>query len=316
MRQGKSEGQGGYRSQVISEERILHLPVAEVIIGKRHRKDLGDIEGLARSISEIGLLHPIVVRPGGVLIAGERRLAAYKRLGLPEIPARVVDLEQVLSGELAENICRKGFNPSELVAIGRALEELEREKSRERQVALGKSHGTPSGKFPEGSKGQTRDKVAAALGQSGRTYEKAAEVVQAAEKEPERFGHLVEEMDRSGKVDGVYRKLRMVQDEELLYGLDGAAPPLPDVADANADSTDVTSRFAASALKRLRRIWEQRGMRRFTVCLNIRGINALIDKGFLSREQRHDAKAVRGALVDLVVRALEEPLVTKAPKPS
>ena len=31
----------------------------------RHRKDLGDIRSLARSIQEIGLLHPVVIRPDG-----------------------------------------------------------------------------------------------------------------------------------------------------------------------------------------------------------------------------------------------------------
>ena len=45
------------------------------------RKSLGDIDSLARSIEEVGLLHPIVVRPDGRLIAGERRLAACKKLG-------------------------------------------------------------------------------------------------------------------------------------------------------------------------------------------------------------------------------------------
>jgi ParB-like chromosome segregation protein Spo0J len=112
------------------------------------------LKGLARSISEIALLHPIVVRPDGVLIAGERRRAAYRSLGLPEIPARVVDLDLVLCGEVAENTCRKGFCPSELVAVGRASEEIKRGSGRstwESRTVL------PSGKFPEGSQGQTRD---------------------------------------------------------------------------------------------------------------------------------------------------------------
>ena len=52
------------------------LPVNKIRIGKRHRRDLGDIDGLARSIGDLGLLHPVVVRPDGKLIAGERRLAA------------------------------------------------------------------------------------------------------------------------------------------------------------------------------------------------------------------------------------------------
>ena len=53
------------------------MRIADIQIGERHRKDMGDIEGLARSIDEIGLLHPVVVRPDGILVAGERRFWAW-----------------------------------------------------------------------------------------------------------------------------------------------------------------------------------------------------------------------------------------------
>jgi hypothetical protein len=42
------------------------------------------------------------------------------------------------------------------------------------------------------------------------TIERAEAVVDAAEEEPEEYSYLVEQMDRSGKVAGVYRRL-MVQ---------------------------------------------------------------------------------------------------------
>jgi hypothetical protein len=38
---------------------------------------------------------------------------------------------------------------------------------------------------------------------SGRTVENVATVVKAAEQNPRKFGTLVEEMDRTGRVDGV-----------------------------------------------------------------------------------------------------------------
>jgi ParB family chromosome partitioning protein len=65
-------------------------PIAEIIVGDRHRKDLGDIEGLAASIEDIGLLHPIIVDQDGQLLAGGRRLVACKLLGWSEIPVTVV----------------------------------------------------------------------------------------------------------------------------------------------------------------------------------------------------------------------------------
>jgi ParB family transcriptional regulator, chromosome partitioning protein len=48
--------------------------ISEIQIGVRHRRDLGDIEGLAGSIAKIGLLNPITVDENGRLLAGARRL--------------------------------------------------------------------------------------------------------------------------------------------------------------------------------------------------------------------------------------------------
>ena len=49
-------------------------PIAGIKIGTRHRRDLGDIAGLAASIEANGLLQPVVVHTDGTLIAGERRV--------------------------------------------------------------------------------------------------------------------------------------------------------------------------------------------------------------------------------------------------
>jgi ParB-like chromosome segregation protein Spo0J len=65
--------------------------IAAITVGARHRRDMGDLASLAKSIAEIGLLHPIVVNQHGELIAGARRLAAFRMLGRTEIPTRIVD---------------------------------------------------------------------------------------------------------------------------------------------------------------------------------------------------------------------------------
>ncbi len=70
-------------------------------------------------------------------------------------------------------------------AIGKELEALEKPKAKARQrehgdTAPGKSKNT-SGKLPEVSTGRARDRVASAVGMSGKTYEKAKKVVEAAE---------------------------------------------------------------------------------------------------------------------------------------
>jgi ParB family chromosome partitioning protein len=180
---------------------MSELPIAAIKVGNRHRRDMGDIEGLAASIAEVGgvLLHPIVVRPDGTLIAGERRLKAVSRLGWTKVPVTVVDLDAVVRGELAENALRKDFTPSEMVAIAADVEEEERKLAKQRQVAALKrgSEKPVVENFHNG--GKARDKVAAPLGISGRTLEKARAVVEAAQRDPDRFGPLVDEMDRTGK---------------------------------------------------------------------------------------------------------------------
>src|SRR5262245_22350099 len=66
------------------------LPIDQIIVGDRIRRDLGDIAGLATSIANIGLLNPITVDENRGLLAGARRLAAYKRLGRETIEVKIV----------------------------------------------------------------------------------------------------------------------------------------------------------------------------------------------------------------------------------
>jgi hypothetical protein len=115
--------------------------LGEIKLGKRFRKDLGDIEGLARSIDERGaLLQPVVITPENKLIAGERRMAAWKLCNLSQqgklpIPVNVVDIDALIAGEWDENRQRKDFTHTEAVAIAAALRPIEEKKARERQKA-------------------------------------------------------------------------------------------------------------------------------------------------------------------------------------
>jgi ParB family chromosome partitioning protein len=190
------------------------MPVGANRVGDRHRKDMSDLDGLAASMAEC-LLHPIVVRPDGLLIAGERRLRAVLLLGWRTIPVNVLDLDKVVRGEFAENACRKDLTLSEAVAIKRALETIERAAAKERLA------GKPSGKLPTG---RAADKAARATGRARSTLEKAAAVVDAAALAPERFRKLLEDMDRTGRVNGVYRRLHNKQQAELIRA---EPPPLP-----------------------------------------------------------------------------------------
>jgi len=57
------------------------------------RRVLRNVEQLADSIRELGLLNPITVTPGGVLLTGYHRLEACKLLGWEEIPVCVFEHE-------------------------------------------------------------------------------------------------------------------------------------------------------------------------------------------------------------------------------
>jgi hypothetical protein len=57
---------------------------------------------------------------------------------------------------------------------------MEKPKADARKKSGDNQHMEPSGKVPEGSKGQTRDKVGEALGLSGRQYAKVKAVMENA----------------------------------------------------------------------------------------------------------------------------------------
>jgi|GEM_PF-3968896 len=95
------------------------------------RHEFGDLEGLAQSIKEHGVLQPVVVRPHPTkegwyqLIAGERRVRAAKMAGLTAIPAVIKDVadDKLLFFAFAENVQRKDLTPDEMLA---ALKEARR----------------------------------------------------------------------------------------------------------------------------------------------------------------------------------------------
>lgn len=80
--------------------------------------DKQELENLAQSIKENGVLQPILVRGYGnkyQIVAGERRYRASKIAGLKKIPAviRKINTEKRMLASLIENIQREDLNPIE-----------------------------------------------------------------------------------------------------------------------------------------------------------------------------------------------------------
>ncbi|MBW4467766.1 MAG: ParB/RepB/Spo0J family partition protein [Pegethrix bostrychoides GSE-TBD4-15B] len=85
----------------------------------RHYFDPDKLEQLVQSIAQHGILEPLLVRPVNTnqyeLVAGERRYRAALKLGLPEVPVVIRQLndEEAIQLALIENLQREDLNPIE-----------------------------------------------------------------------------------------------------------------------------------------------------------------------------------------------------------
>lgn len=205
---------------------MTQLPVKAIRVENRVRRDLGSLRTLERSIDDIGLLQPILVRPNAdgefVLLAGARRLSAVRNLGWEEVPAIVVttllEATDLLRAERDENTERKAFNPTELGDMAKRLRAIEEPAAAERKAATQAKPGqrVGGGNLPAPSdqpKGRTRDKVAEALGVGATSLRKIEAVVDAATDdslpEPVRAvaAEAAAEMDATGNVDRAHKKV-------------------------------------------------------------------------------------------------------------
>ncbi|WP_084398268.1 ParB N-terminal domain-containing protein [Henriciella aquimarina] len=162
------------------------MPIDDIRVGERYRRELGDLQPLADSIAKQGLLQPVGVTEDGLLVFGERRLTACRDiLGLAEIEARIVNVTSIIEGEHDENEVRKDFTISERVAIGEAVERMlgERQGQRTDQLRVN---------CAEVPQGRNRDLAAKGSGfGSGTTYERAKSVIESAV--PELIGKMDDE---------------------------------------------------------------------------------------------------------------------------
>ncbi len=98
--------------------RIVEVEVGEIVPNPHQPRtefDIADIQSLADSITENGILQPLTVRRGEgryELIAGERRLRAAKLVGMRVVPCIVLDISSRNSAIMAlvENIQRQDLS--------------------------------------------------------------------------------------------------------------------------------------------------------------------------------------------------------------
>lgn len=135
---------------------VFEILIQEIVVNPNQPRryfDEASISELAESIKQHGLIQPIVVRltqdQNYELIAGERRLKAFKSLGLDRIPAIIKEMDLRKSAILAliENIQREDLH---FVEVAKGYSHLMNEFSMTQSdlaMSLGKGQSTIANKL-------------------------------------------------------------------------------------------------------------------------------------------------------------------------
>lgn len=117
---------------------IQSIPLSHLIASEQPRPLLtAQVDLLASSIKQIGLIQPITVTPTTVLhgiaepgwriVAGHHRVAAVRALGWTEVDAIVIDNERNLQNELVEideNLCRAELTATQRTAYTKRRKQI------------------------------------------------------------------------------------------------------------------------------------------------------------------------------------------------
>lgn len=172
------------------------LPLNEIVPNKEQPRktfDEGALQELADSITQHGVLQPLLVRPlpagGYQLVAGERRWRASRMAGLKEVPVVIKELSDVETMEIAiiENLQREDLNPIEEAEGLQALIDRCGFTQEEVAVSVGKSRPAIANslrllKLPQEVRDMTRDgKISAGHARALLAFDNEAMIYEAAE---------------------------------------------------------------------------------------------------------------------------------------
>jgi hypothetical protein len=133
-------------------------------------------EALKESIRRDGQREEIVANSQGIILHGNGRFDACHELGITpryrirNFPSALEEKRFVLEANLTD----RQLNPYQRVVIGASLIELERERARQRQVELGRTHGVIDPSAPGGAdgRGKVTEIVSKRIGLKSRTLER------------------------------------------------------------------------------------------------------------------------------------------------
>lgn len=205
-------------------KRIL-IPTANIIEGDRVRADYGDLESLAASIKDQGLIHPIVIDLNYRLVAGGRRFRAMRDvLKLPEIEVNFIEVadDAVLRRlEAEENVRRKDMTWQEQV----------------RSIKLVHQHQALQSALK--GQGWTQSMTGQLLGKSQANVSYALQIATLLDKGDEEINKC------GGLTDAIKLLIKRTEDQAMaelakqtVAGVPSAAPAQPAVVDILSASAD------------------------------------------------------------------------------
>jgi ParB/RepB/Spo0J family partition protein len=165
-----------------NEGKLAFIKLDDITFGDRRREDYGEVDALAKSIAERGLIHPIAIQsndgnPPYLLAAGGRRFLAHKLLGRETIACRIYDHPltslELKAIELFENVDRKDLTPHEDCKLKQDIHNL-----------MVEIHGKKFSTTP-GATGWSMRDTANALGKSVSTVSEDIKIADACEKMPQ-----------------------------------------------------------------------------------------------------------------------------------
>ena len=179
----------------------LLLNIEDIKVGERFRQDYKDIEALADSIREKGLIHYPSVDHDNNLIAGGRRLEALRLLGWTEIPVTRRILEgplELRELELEENLQREDMSWQEEVNLKNEI--LRLKQSIHGVKAIGRNQS-----------GVSQADVAKMVGDSPSNFSLDVNLAQAME--------VIPELANCKTKDDARKKMKQLQEKVIVEEL-------------------------------------------------------------------------------------------------
>lgn len=154
---------------------------------------------LVSSITNLGILEPLLLNKQRQILSGHRRWAVAAHLKIEQVPViyftgSELEAEQVIIESNRQRVKTKGQvsrEAAELMRIEKAL------AAKRRAETLKKGKKTPVPPFEGGTEGDAREIVAKKLGQSKNTVEKEVALVSAAEAGDPKAQEVLAKLDRN-----------------------------------------------------------------------------------------------------------------------